>query len=116
MLTTEAGTRRYDNSYKPSEAEQGAEAITFHHQAGKATIKTHRMLKEGHVIGLHKPDWSRSGSAEISFKVPGINKEVIFPLENQAAWAFRSFADQYIFCNAPGRSIFWSGVNDESAT
>lgn len=116
LLTTEAGTRKYDASYKPSEAENGMESITFHHQAGKATIKTHRMLKEGHVLGLHKADWSRSGSAEISFKVPGINKEVIFPLENQAAWAFRSFADQYIFCNAPGRSIFWSGVNDESAT
>lgn len=114
MLTTEAGTRHYDSSYSPSKAENGAEALVFHHQAGKATIKTHRMLKEGHVMALHKPDWSRSGSAEISFKVPGIDKEIIFPLENQAAMAFRSFADQYVFCNAPAKSIFWTGVNDEA--
>lgn len=115
LITTESGLRAYDSSYSPAKAETGAESIVFHHQAGKAMIKTHRMLKEGHVMGLHKGDWSRSGSAEISFKVPGIDKEVIFPLENQAAWAFRSFADQYIFCNAPAKSIYWTGVNDEAA-
>jgi hypothetical protein len=116
LLTTEAGLRKYDSSYSPNQAENGMENIVFHHQAGKSVIKTHRMIKEGDVLALHKPDWSRSGSAEISFKVPGIEKEIIFPLENQAAMAFRSYADQYVFCSAPARSIFWTGVNDESAT
>lgn len=116
LISTEAGKRVYDKSYKESEADNGMESITFYHQAGKAMIKSHRMVKEGDVAGLHLEDWTRSGSAEVSFTVPGIDKEIIFPLENQAAMAFRSFSDQYVFCHAPARSIFWSGVNDESAT
>ena len=116
LITTEAGKRVYDKSYKNTEAENGQESITFYHQAGKAEIMAHRMVKEGEAFAIHKPDWTRSGSAEISFTVPGINREIIFPLENQAAMAFRSFSDQYIFCHAPARSIYWTGINDESLT
>lgn len=116
LISTEAGRRVYDKSYQTGEAENGMEAIMFYHQAGKAMIKAHRMVMEGDVMALHLDDWTRSGSAEVSFTVPGIDKEIIFPLENQAAMAFRSFSDQYIFGHAPARSIFWSGINDESAT
>lgn len=116
-VTTEAGARVYDKSYTPREAENGFESITFYHQTGKAVVKAHRMLKEGDVCGLHLPDWSRSGSAEISFKVPGMDgKEEIFPLENQAGYCFRSYSDQYIFCHTPAKSIFWSGINDEATS
>jgi hypothetical protein len=116
MMTTEAGLRRYDESYKPSSAENGFEAIKFHIQTGTAMIKAHRFIKEGEAYAIHRPDWSRSGSAEISFTVPGIEKEVIFPLENQAAYAFRSYSDQYIFCHSPAKSILFTGINDESST
>jgi hypothetical protein len=116
LITTEAAKRVYDKSYSTSQAENGQESITFYHQAGKANIKAHRMVKEGDAFGLHLPDWTRSGSSEISFTVPGINKEIIFPLENQAAMAFRSFSDQYVFNHAPARSIYWYGINDESAS
>jgi len=116
MVTTEAGARRYDGSYKTSEFDNGAEAITFYHQTGKSIIKSHRFVKEGQSFLLHQADWSRSGSAEVSFTVPGIDKEIIFPLENQAAMAFRSYADQYIFCNAPAKSILVDGINDEAAS
>lgn len=116
LITTENGKRVYDKSYMPKEADAGQESITFYHQAGKAEIVAHRMVKEGDAFGLYLDDWSRSGSAEISFTVPGIAKEAIFPLENSAAWAFRSFSDQYIFNHAPARSIYWSNINDESPT
>jgi hypothetical protein len=115
MVTTEAGLRVYDSTYKPGEAENGFESITFYHQTGKAVIKAHRMIKEGEALGLHVEDWSRSGSAEISFQVPGINKEIIFPVENMAAYAFRSYSDQYVFCHAPAKSIYWYNIDDEAA-
>lgn len=116
LVTTEAGARRYDSSYSGQDADNGFESITFYHQTGKSVVKAHRMIKEGHAMALHTADWSRSGSAEVSFTVPGIDKEIIFPLENQAAMAFRSFADQYMFCHAPARSLFFTGINDESAS
>jgi len=116
LITTENAKRQYDDSYKPSEAEAGQEGIKFYHQAGVANIMAHRMVKEGEAYGLHMPDWSRSGSAQISFTIPGVEKEIIFPLESQAAMAFRSFSDEYIFCHAPARSIAWYNINDESAS
>ena len=116
LITTEAGKRVYDSSYKSGEAENGMESITFYHQAGKAEIMAHRMIKEGDVAALHLPDWSRSGSAQISFTIPGLEKEIIFPLENQAAMAFRSYSDEYMFCHAPARSIFFYNVNDEASS
>lgn len=116
IVTTEAGARRFDYSYKPNEVEDGFESIVFHHQTGKTILKAHRMLKEGHAMLLHTEDWSRSGSAEISFSIPGMEKDIIYPLENQAGYKFTSFSDQYIFCNAPAKSIFITGINDESAS
>lgn len=116
LIVTESGLRMYDSSYKPGEAENGFEAITFWSQTGKITVKAHRMVKEGEAYGLHlQGDWSRSGSAEISFTVPGIPGEVIFPLQNQAGYAFRSYADQYIFCHAPAKSFIINNINDEAA-
>lgn len=116
LIKTESGLRRYDSSYKITKAENGFEAIEFHAQNGSVRVKAHRYIKEGEAYCLHLPDYSRSGSAEISFTVPGIDKEIIFPLENQAAMAFRSYSDQYVFCHAPARSIIFTGINDESSS
>lgn len=116
LITTEAGKRVYDSSYKPASAENGMESISFYSQAGKTTIVPYRMIHEGDAMCLHVPDWSRSGSAQISFTIPGVDKEIIFPLENSAAMAFRSYSDEYVFCNAPARSIFFYNINDEAST
>jgi hypothetical protein len=116
ITTTESGARSYDKSYNSSEADNGFEDIVYYAQNGKCTIIAHRMVKEGEAYGVCLQEWSRSGSAEVAFQVPGINKEIIFPLENQTAYAFRSYADQYLFCYAPAKSILWDGINDESAS
>ncbi len=115
MVTTEAGARRYDDSYK-SEAQNGFESITFWHQAGKATIRSHRKVKEGQSFMLSTECWSRSGSAEVAFSVPGVDKDIIFPEPNMSAYSFRTYSDQYIFCHAPAKNIRVSGINDESAS
>ncbi len=112
---TEAGLRVYDQSYQRSKAENGFEAIEFFSQTGKITVKAHRMIKEGMALGLHLPDWSRSGSAEISFKVPGMSDDLIYPAQNQNAYIFRSYADQYVFCRGPAKSIWFYDINDEAA-
>lgn len=116
MATTEAGLRVYDKSYNSSEADNGFEAISFYTQAGKATFRPHRVVKEGECYAVYAPSWSRSGSAEVSFSIPGMPGELIFPLENQTAHAFRSYSDQYIFCHQPSWNILIDGINDESAT
>lgn len=115
LSNNDAGLRVYDQSYKPSQDEAGWEQITYYSQNGKITFVPHRCVKEGEAYALYLPCWSRSGSADVSFTVPGMPHEIIFPLQNQAGYAFRSYADQYIFCHAPAQNLLIKGINDELA-
>ncbi len=116
LASTEAGLRVYDSSYKPGDADNGFESITFYTQTGKAIFKPHRMVKEGDAFALHLPTWSRSGSSEVSFAIPGMGQDIIFPLSNQAGYAFRSYSDQYVFCHMPAHNLYFYNINDEAAT
>ncbi len=116
---TEAGLRVYDQSYNTGKAQNGFKDIEFYSQTGKLTVKAHRMVMEGQTITIKADTWSRSGSAQLGFKVPGMEggeSELIRPLENQAGYQFKSYADQYIFTYAPAQNIYADGVDDESAT
>lgn len=118
FASTEAGLRVYDQSYKPQSAQNGFRDLEFYTQTGKLTVKAHRMVFEGDMVILKSDTWSRSGSAELGFKVPGMESsgDLIRPLENQAGFQFKSYADQYIFTYAPAQNIYVTGINDESPT
>ena len=118
LATTEAGLRVYDKSYTASKAENGFMDLEFYSQTGKITVKAHRKVKEGQCPILRMETWSRSGSAQLGFKVPGMDAsgDLIKPLENQAGYQFKSYSDEYIFTYAPAQNIWVSGINDESAT
>lgn len=116
LTSNAAGYRMLDSSYKGSEFDQGFESIKFYSQNGITTFVAHRMVKEGDAFALYLPSWSRSGSSEVSFSIPGMNKDIIFPLESQAGYCFRSFSDQYIFCDMPCWNIYFTGINDEAAS
>lgn len=115
LSNNDAALRMYDQSYRPSMDEAGWEQITYYSQNGKITFLPHRMVKEGEAYALYLDCWSRSGSADVSFTVPGMPHEIIFPLQNQAGYAFRSYADQYVFCHAPAQNLLITGINDELA-
>ena len=116
IVTAEANLVRHDAHYKPAKVINGFQGAEFHSQNGKAVFHAHRMVMEGDAFALCKPTWTRSGSAEASFQVPGMAQEIIFPLQNQAGYAFRSYADQYIFCHRPADNILFQNINDESSS
>lgn len=116
MAVTESGLRVYDQSYKPSQAQNGFMDLEFYSQNGKLTVKAHRCVKEGDAFILKMDTWKRSGSAQVGFRVPGIEGDLIKPLENQAGYVFRSFSDEYLFCFQPAFNIKVSNINDESST
>ena len=116
IVTAEVNLVSHDQHYKPSKVVNGFQGAEFHSQNGKAVFHSHRMVMEGDAFALSKSTWTRSGSAEASFQVPGMAQEIIFPLQNQAGYAFRSYADQYIFCHRPADNIYFKGINDESAS
>jgi hypothetical protein len=118
LATTEAGLRVYDKSYQESQAKNGFMDLEFYTQTGKITIKAHRCVKEGEAYILSLDTWSRSGSAQVGFNVPGMegDDDLIRALENQAGYQFKSYSDEYTFCHSPAKSVILTGINDESAS
>ena len=117
VVTAETNLVSHDSKSKhPVKFVNGAEGAEYHSQNGKAVFVSHRMVMEGDAFALCPPTWSRSGSAEASFQVPGMAQDIIFPLTNQAGYAFRSYADQYIFCHRPADNCYFKNINDESLT
>lgn len=118
FANTEAGLRVYDKSYTASKAENGFMDLEFYTQTGKITVKAHRVIKEGDAAILKLDTWSRSGSAQVGFKVPGMDSagEMIKLLDNQAGYQFKSYADEYVFTYAPAMNVWIKGINDEAAS
>lgn len=116
LINNEAALRKYDSSYKSSEFENGAESVKFHYAYGAMEIKPSRFVKEGECYGIMKDTWVRGGSSEISFTIPGIQKEVIFPAENSNTYIFRTFSDQFWMSVKPAQNWLLTGINDESST
>jgi hypothetical protein len=94
----------------------GAKSVEYYSQNGVLRVHSHRCVMEGDAFALSRPSWVRSGSAEASFEIPGMNEKLVFPLQNQAGHAFRSFADQYIFCHTLCDNIYFKNINDESSS
>lgn len=116
LSNVDSAFRVYDSSYRQAKDEAGWEEITYYSQNGKISFVPHRCVKEGEAYALYMDCWTRSGSADVSFTVPGMPHELIFPLENSAGYAFRSYSDQYLFCHAPAKNLMFTGINDELTT
>jgi hypothetical protein len=113
MATDEAAFRKYDASYK-AKAENGFEAIEYYAANGINRIHSSSKVKEGHAFGFVRGHWRCSGSQLPSFRVRGMNQEVIFPLQDQAGFVVRSFGDQYVMCRQPAKNLLWSEINFEA--
>lgn len=111
----EAAMRKYDSSYSSDRAKNGFQNIVYYAATGEVEIVGHPCVMEGDAFAIVKDNWIRSGSAQIAFKIPGFDQaEPIFPLENQAAFALRSFSDQFLLCEQPAKQILFSNINDEA--
>lgn len=114
---TEAGLRVYDDSYSAEQSKNGFKSLEYYSQNGKLSIVAHRCIKEGQAFALKRETWKRSGSAQIGFKVPGMDAgsgQLIRELENQAGFKFQSYTDEYMFCYQPGHNILFTGINDQA--
>lgn len=110
MLNDQAALRRYDGSYSSAEVTQGAKSIKFFSQNGEIEIEPSIYVKEGYAYLLSTDDWSRVGSADMTFKRPGQGDEFFRDLENSAAYELRLYSDQAVFCSSPGRNTIITNI------
>ncbi len=106
LCTDQAALRQYDSSYKRSELENGAEALTFYSQNGKVELMASAFIKESLAFAFPKNSLMRIGSTDVTFKLPGSSNDRFFrELENSAGFEIRSYADQSLFSPAPNKLL-----------
>jgi hypothetical protein len=112
MSDDDAALRRY-NSAESGKATRGFEAIEYYSANGLNKIHASSYVKEGDAFGVVREHWRCGGSQLPSFRVQGIDEDVIQPLGDQAGFSVRSYGDQYLLCRQPAKQVYWSGINDE---
>jgi hypothetical protein len=114
IANDESSFRKYDAKYTPAQGTNGFEAIEYYAANGVNRIMSCACVKEGDAFGVVSKHWRFSGSQLPAFKVTGIDQQVIFPLQDNAGFAVRSYADCYLMCRMPAKQILWTNINDES--
>lgn len=114
LSTNEAALRRYDSSYKSSEAMNGNESICYYGQNGKVEIMPHLFVKGGNAFFFVPDRMKRIGSVDVTFEQPGTGGRIFFNIPDRAAYEFRSYTDQALFCEKPTTLVKFSGFTNSS--
>lgn len=92
--------------------EIGAEEMVYHSQNGKAIIKSHPMIKEGHALGLCLPYWKRVGAVDVEMGAPGLpgGSNPFFHLSTKAGIEARMYTNQAALTTCPAMSFMITGI------
>jgi len=109
-------TGNMDARYTPKLLEKGFDNIKFHCVTGIVELVPSIYVKRGDAFALPQDgSWKRIGSSDFTMKVPGVdNGQVFRHMENVGAFEVRCFADQAVFCEAPARSVYFSGITQSA--
>ena len=111
LLTEQAALRKYDSTYDTASMKNGSKSITFYGQQGMVTIEPSIFVKQGYAYVLCIDEFTRMGSSDVSFKIPGMGEnEYIRQLETTAAVEMRLWTDQAVFTAAPGHHVLITGI------
>jgi hypothetical protein len=113
MSDDDAALRRY-SSPDSGKGARGFEAIEYYSANGLNKIHSSSAIKEGDAFGIVREHWRCGGSQLPSFRVQGIDEDVIQPLADQAGFSVRSYGDQYLLCRQPAKQVYWKNINDEA--
>jgi hypothetical protein len=110
LMTEQAGSRRFDVSYKSGTAQNGSEALEFFSQNGKMTIVSSIFVKEGFAYAINHDQFLRVGSTDLTFKNPLSNEDFFHLLENNAGVGIRCYTNQALFCTKIGHQLVFTGI------
>lgn len=105
LITSQAGARRYDSSYKKSELENGTESLCFYGPNGKIEIVGHIFMKEGYAFVLPLKRCQRTGATDLTFTLPGMPGEFFLQLPGFTAYELRCYTLQAAFLNSPAKAV-----------
>ena len=105
VVTSQAGARRYDSSYKSKELENGTTALTFWGPNGKIELVPHIFMKQGYAFILPMKRCQRTGATDLTFTLPGMPGEFFLQLPGYTVYELRCYTLQAAFLNAPAKGI-----------
>lgn len=105
LITSQAGARRYDSSYKKSELENGTESLCFYGPNGKIEIVSHIFMKQGYAFILPLKRCQRTGATDLTFTLPGMPGEFFLQLPGYTAYELRCYTLQAAFLNSPAKAV-----------
>jgi len=111
LMTEQAGSRRFDVSYKSSTAQNGSEALEFFSQNGKMTIVASIFVKEGYAYAINHEQFLRVGATDLTFKNPLSKEDFFHLLENNAGVGIRCYTNQALFCTKIGHQLVFTGIS-----
>ncbi len=110
LITSQAGARRYDSSYKKSELENGSESLCFYGPNGKIEIVGHIFMKEGYAFILPLKRCQRTGATDLTFTLPGMPGEFFLQLPGYTAYELRCYTLQAAFLNSPAKAVLITAI------
>lgn len=110
IVTSQAGARRYDSSYKNKEMENGSQGLTFWGPNGKIELVPHIFMKEGYNFVLPLKRCQRTGATDLTFTLPGMPGEFFLQLPGYTAYELRCYTLQAAFLNSPYKGVLGSGI------
>lgn len=106
LMVEQAALRKYDGSYNKKKAENGMESIEFQGVTGPVEILPSPFVKDGEAFLIPMDMFSRIGTSDISFKVPGAgDRDLVLNLESSAGYQIRTFSDQALLPKALGQCV-----------
>ena len=113
MNVDAAALRRYAESTKAG-LDLGTTSITYYGPNGEIEIVPHRFVKAGEAFLLDLSSWSRVGSMDVTYSLPGLPENFILQLPSNAGFELRNFSDQAPFCWNPSAQTYISGIVNNS--
>lgn len=110
LITSQAGARRYDSSYKKAELENGTESLCFYGPNGKIEIVSHIFMKQGYAFALPLKRCQRTGATDLTFTLPGMPGEFFLQLPGYTAYELRCYTLQAAFLNSPAKAVLLTAI------
>ena len=110
IVTSQAGARRYDSSYKSKELENGTESLTFWGPNGKIELVPHIFMKQGYCFALPLKRCQRTGATDLTFTLPGMPGEFFLQLPGYTAYELRCYTLQAAFLNSPYKGVLGTNI------
>lgn len=110
LLGDQAALVRHTGKDVKAVVNNGSKSIELFSQNGKITIEPSLYCREGFAYGLSKDSWKRLGACDVTMKTPGYGDQIFFHLPTKAGFEVRSYTNQAVFCEAPGKNFLVTGI------